>query len=184
MEQRLRLIKAITNLIFVEDKLQKADIIIVPGSSQPYFPQKASELYLKGYSKIIIFTGHFNPKINSTECDYGKNIALKAGIPKTDIFCESKSTNSKENAIEARILIRKFNLKSKRIILVSKPYHSRRLQMTFKKVFPDSKLIIIPVEDNRKINRKSWWKDREKINKVMEEAGKISEYYIKGDLTF
>jgi len=183
MERRLETIKSITRFIFVSDKPQKADIIIVPGSSHPQLPIKAVNLYKKGYAHKLIFTGGFNNQMGKNDCDFGKEIALKNGIPDKDIFIESVSTNTKENAIEALKVIKKYQLAYKTILLVSKLYHSRRLKMTFSKVFNDSNLLIIPVKDNRDITRFNWWKDREKTSKVMEEIAKISEYFQKGDLS-
>jgi len=46
VEFGLATIKAITDFIFVEDKLKKADLIIVPGSSQKQLPKKG-----KSFSK-------------------------------------------------------------------------------------------------------------------------------------
>ncbi len=183
VEFGLETIKAITDFIFVKDKLKKADLIIVPGSSQRHLPQKAVRLYKKGFAPKILFTGGFNQKIKKNECDFGKEIALKKGIPPEDIFYENKSLNTKENAKEAVKIIKRHRLTCKKIILVGKFYHARRLKMTFAKFFPDSELIIFPVTDERKITSKNWWKDKEKTTKVMEEVKKIGEYFLKGDLS-
>lgn len=69
-----------------------------------------------------------------------------------------------------------------RILIIGVGYHARRLLMVFRKVFLSSSLLVVPVEDNRQINRDNWYTTPEKIAKVMEELGKISEYYLKGDL--
>jgi len=183
MEFGLATVKAITNFIFVKDKPKRADLIIVPGSSQRQLPQKAIALYKKGFAPKILFTGGFNPKIGKNECDFGKEIALRAGVSLRDILSENHSSNTKENAEEAAKIVKNYKIPCKRIILVSKPYHSRRLKMTFAKFFPQSELLIIPVVDERKINSKNWWKNKEKIDRVMEEIKKIGEYYLKGDLS-
>lgn len=183
MESGLKTIKAITEFIFEENKPRKSDLIIVPGSSHYQLPQKACELYLKGLTDKVIFTGGFNPKINMAECDFGKEIALRLGVSRKDIFCEKVSSNTKENAREASKLIKKHHINHKRILLVCKPYHARRLIMTFAKVFPKSRLLMIPVKDERNITKINWWKAKKKIDEVMEEMGKISEYFFKGDLS-
>ncbi|MGB9911303.1 MAG: YdcF family protein [Microgenomates group bacterium] len=182
MERRLSIIQLITNFIFVEDKPKKADLIIVPGTSMPQLHKKAVFLYKKGFAKKILFTGNINPRISQKECDFGAEIAIKLGVLPKNILKEGNSTNTKENAVEAAKLIRKFKLPHKRILLVSKPYHARRLKMTFAQVFPHSELLIVPVVDERKITKNNWWKEKEKIAKVMEEVKKIGEYFLKGDL--
>ena len=176
--------KILTAFIFLENQLQKADLIIVPGSSHPQLPEKAVSLYKKGYSTKILFTGGLNPKSGRNDCDLGQEIALAEGVPSQDIYCENKSTNTKENAIEARKLIQAKRLKSKTILLVCKTYHARRLQMTFGKIFPKSRLFFIPVIDKRKITKFNWWESKEKADMVMDELRKIGEYFLKGDLDF
>jgi len=183
MESRLKTIKAITQLVFAEDKIKKVDLIIVPGSSQPLLPQKAADLYLQGFAKKILFTGGVNPKTNRAEGDFGREIAVNKGVPKNNTYCENNSINTKENATESLVIIKRLKIKCKTIILVSKPYHARRLLMTFAAVFPDSDFIIVPVEDERGINKDNWWDEKERVKKVMEEIGKISQYYLKGDLS-
>ncbi len=182
MECGLTTKQLITAFIFLKDKVQKADLIIVPGSSHPQLPQKAVLLYQKDYANKILFTGGFNPKSGKNDCDFGKEIALSAGVPHQDIYCENKSTNTKENASEAIKLIKSKKLKHKKILLVCKPYHARRLQMTFKRFFPKSELLFIPTVDKWKITKYNWWKSKEKADMVMDEVRKIGEYFIKGDL--
>ena len=183
MEPRLKDIEAITNFIFINDIPVKADLIIVPGSSHSQLPKKAVYLYKKGLSKKILFTGGFNPKISQNECCYGKDIALASGIPQKDICCECISSNTKENALESHKIVEKYKLAHKTIFLVCKPYHARRLKMTFSKIFSKSYLLMIPTKDERNITRNNWWKDKDKTVKVMEEIGKIGEYFLKGDLS-
>lgn len=182
MEQRLEIIKAISNFIFVNDILKKSDVIIVPGSSQLSLINKAVELYKRNYADKIIFTGGFNVKINKIESEYALEIAIKAGVPRNCIFVEKISTNTKENAIEAKRIVVNNKLDVKKIILVSKTYHSRRLKMTFCAEFGKQEIIVIPVIDDRKITKFNWWKNEDKKKIVLGEVQKIGEYSLKGDL--
>lgn len=183
MESRLKTVKAITAFIFEENRPLKSDLIIVPGSSHYQLAKKAAQLYLKGLAPEIILTGGFNLRLNQAECDFGRAILLKHGVSDKTILCEKFSSNSKENAQEAYKLAKKHSLKYRRILLVCKPYHARRLKMTFAKVFTKSRLLVIPVRDERNITKYNWWKSNEKRDKIMEELGKISEYFLKGDLS-
>lgn len=176
-------VQAITDFIFVEDQPQKVDLIIIPGTSDCQLADKAAELYRQGWTGKVLCTGGFNDKLNMIESEWAANILREDGMPSADILQESSSTNTKENAVNALALLEQGSWEFGRIILVSKPYHARRLLMVFRKVFLGSSLLVIPVEDDRQINRDNWHADPEKAAKVMEEVGKISEYYSKGDLT-
>ena len=171
---------AIGKFIFVSDNPIKADLIIVPGSSHKQLPLKAIELYQKGFSRKIIFTGGYNNKLGQIESEFGQKLALSNGVKAEDIITETVSGNTKENAREAFKLVNKYKLPGKTILLISKSYHARRLKMTFARVFNKSRLLIIPVKDNLDISRENWWKDEEKKAKIYEEIRKIVKYFIKG----
>jgi len=179
---RTETIRAITNFVFVSDKPCKAGIIVVPGSSHRQLSLKAVELWRKGFASTVVFTGGFSEKLGIRESDFGKKIALENGLKDTSALTEGRSTNTKENAIEAYKLAKRKGCSVRTVILISKPYHARRLKMTFAKVFKDSLFFVVPVKDDRNITRTNWWKSKEGVAKVMEEIGKISEYFLKGDL--
>lgn len=173
---------AITNFIFVDDEIVQADVIILPGSSHKQLVDRAIELYKQEKAPLLLFTGGFSEKLGKPESEWAKEIAINMGIPESSILIESKSTNTKENAIEALSLLKKRKIKFEKVILVAKTYHSRRLLMSFSKVFTDNQLMVSPVVENREITKENWTANTEKIATVMEEVGKISEYYLKGDL--
>jgi len=184
MERRLKnTIKAITSFVFVKDKMEKGDLIVVPGSSHYQLPKIATDLYRSNFATKIIFIGGFNSKINKKEAIFGKEIAIKYGVVAKDIYTKTSSSNTKENSLEVLKIITKYKLRHQKILLVCKTYHARRARMTFNKLFPDKKIIIIPVKDKRNITAQNWWKSEEKINVVMNEIRKIGVYFLRGDLS-
>lgn len=176
-------ISILSDFIFEKDELERADIIIVPGSGQSELPREAARLYKKKFAPKILFTGGLNPEIKVFESDFDKKIAIDQGVAPKDIFTESKSSNTKENATEALGVIKKNKLAYKKILLICKTYHARRLKMTFAKVFSKSHLIVVPVKDARNITKENWWKEKKKVERVMKEVEKIGKYYLKGDLS-
>lgn len=177
-------IKAITNLVFVENEILKSDIILVPGSSHIQLIEKSVELFNKGVANLIVYTGGFNSKIDNIESEWAKEYALSKEIPEKSIIIETKSTNTMENALEAEKILKQSKVLYKIITLVTKNQHSRRSLMTFSKVFTKSEIKIVSVEDTRGINKENWYKDKEKSEIVMGEVEKIGKYFLKGDLDF
>lgn len=118
-----------------------------------------------------------------SESQFQKQYLIDNGVPKEYILNESKSTNTKENAIYAKEVLDKEKIKYRKIILISKAYHSRRILMTFKNTFPNCDIKIAPVVDDRNITKDNWYLDKEKTAKVMEEVQKIGKYFLKGDLS-
>ena len=52
-----RIIKDISDFIFVSDEPEKVDAIFLPGGSHPAQPEYAAELYRNGYAKYLIPSG-------------------------------------------------------------------------------------------------------------------------------
>jgi uncharacterized SAM-binding protein YcdF (DUF218 family) len=95
---------------------------------------------------LIIFSGglgNFTKDIwTETEADLFAGIAQKMGVPKENILIENKSTNTGENIRFTQHLLERKNLDLKTFIVVQKPYMERRSYATFKKHWPDKKLIV------------------------------------------
>ena len=135
-------IESITNFIFISDLLSKSDLIVVPGTSQQDIVKKALEVYNKGLAPYIITTGGILDNKDISESEQQKQYLIDNGVPNNIILNESKSTNTKENAIYAKEELDKNRIKYNKIILISKTYHARRILMTFTSTFPNSDIKI------------------------------------------
>ena len=96
------------------------------------------------------------------ESEVQKQFLIDNGVPESIIFNETKSTNTKENAVYTKEELDKHGIKYDKIILVSKAYHSRRILMTFLPSFPNSEFRIAPAIDDRNVTKENWYKDKEK----------------------
>ena len=121
----VRNIEAVTNFIFISDELFNADLMIVPGTFRDEIVKKAMEVYQKGLVKNIITTGGVMNEKGEIESEVQKQFLIDNGVPESIIFNETKSTNTKENAVYAKEELDKHGIKYDKIILVSKAYHSR-----------------------------------------------------------
>ena len=126
--------------------LEKADCILVLGSHDLRVAERAAQLYLEGWSPIIIFSGglgNFTKEMwTETEADQFAAIAIDMGVPKEAILIENKSTNTGENILFTQQLLAQKNLDPQSFIVVQKPYMERRSYATFKKHWPNKKLIV------------------------------------------
>lgn len=53
----MRIIQDISKFVFVEDILEKADVIMIPGGSYPELAEKAADLWKNGYAPLIVPSG-------------------------------------------------------------------------------------------------------------------------------
>ncbi len=115
------------------DHAAKADCIIVLGAAvngakpSPVYEERlrhAVDLYKKGYSSKVIFTGGFGANKAHSEGAVGRDHAVTQGVPVQVILIEERSTTTKGNLEEAAALMRQHGLKS--AIIVSDPLHLKR----------------------------------------------------------
>ncbi|MDD4333051.1 MAG: YdcF family protein [Patescibacteria group bacterium] len=130
----------------VNQSLEKSDCILVLGSHDLRVAERGAELYLEKWAPLIIFSGGLGNLTKGiwgeAEADKFAAVAQKMGIPKKNILIENKSTNTGENILFTQRLLREKNLDFQSFIVVQKPYMERRSYATFKKHWPNKKLIV------------------------------------------
>ncbi len=90
-------------------------------------------LYKKGYIKKIFISGGSGSLIDSTsESIYLREYLMEIGIPSEDIFYESYSRNTHENALETFKVLCPDSVQPK-IMLITSAFHMRRAVACFKK---------------------------------------------------
>lgn len=170
----------ISDLVFVNTELSKADVILIPGGSHPQLAEKAADLFNNGFATYILPSGGANPKIADyeSEWEYIKQILIRLGVPKDRILKENQARHTFENAELSWEIIQACNKPISSAIIVCKAYHSRRALLTYQSVFPlDFTFYMSPVTDKNGITRDSWFLNEESIKKVMSEVEKIGSYF-------
>ncbi|TAL20068.1 YdcF family protein [Patescibacteria group bacterium] len=178
-----QLAKKIWDYHLMNHKLEKADCILVLGSNDTRVAERGAQLFLEGWSSLLIFsggTGRLTESWNEPEADKFAKVAIGMGVPKDKILIENKSSNTGENIEFTEKLLTKHSINPKKVILVQKPWMERRSYATFKKVWPDKKVIVtspqIPFEEypNEKIS------EDEVINIMVGDLQRIKVYPKKG----
>ena len=137
MEDIDKLAKTIWNYLRLNQKIEKANCILVLGSNDKRVADRAIELYFKKYANYIIFSGGIGRLTKNIfkekEADIFAGIAYKKGVPREKVLIENKSTNTGENIRFTKKLLKQKGLNFKSFIVVQKPYMERRSYATFKK---------------------------------------------------
>ncbi len=130
----------------VNQSPEKSDCILVLGSHDVRVAKRGAELYLQGFAPFIIFSGglgNFTKGIwVEPEADKFTAIAIEMGVPSDAILIENRSTNTGENILFTQKLLKEKGLDPQSFIVVQKPYMERRSFATFKKHWPDKKLVV------------------------------------------
>lgn len=145
-QEALSLSKVIWDFHLMQHNPEKADCILVLGSHDLRVAERGAELYLQGWAPILVFSGglgNFTLGMwKEPEADQFAKIAIAMGVPPEAILIENKSTNTGENILFTQKILNEKNLDPKSFIVVQKPYMERRSYATFKKHWPDKKLIV------------------------------------------
>src|SRR5580765_6191099 len=144
--ESLQLAKKLWDYHHMHHALEKADCLLVLGSHDLRVAERAAQLYLEGWAPMMIFSGglgNFTKDIwTETEANQFAAIAISMGVPKESILVEDKSTNTGENILFTQQLLAQKDSNPQSFIVVQKPYMERRSYATFKKHWPDKKLIV------------------------------------------
>lgn len=102
----------------------------------------ASHLYHTGMVKKIIVTGgvaFVDNKDKSTEAQYARKILLARGVPAQKILFENRSTNTRENVVNAKRLIQKHGgtKRGEPMICLGMNHATSRFLMTLAQNWPE-----------------------------------------------
>lgn len=129
--------KVLWNYHKLNQEISKSDAILAFGSHDINVAKKTAELYLNGFSDLIIFTGGFDRITqeiwNTTESEKFTEIATKLGVPNENILIENQASNTGENIAFTKKLLSELRISPKNFIIVDKPYRERRTFATLKK---------------------------------------------------
>lgn len=120
--------------------------ILALGSHDLRVADRAAELYLEGWAPLVIMSGGLGNLTKGmwTEPEASRfaAIAIQKGVPAGAILIENRSTNTGENILFSAQLLKEKGLDPDSFIVVQKPYMERRSYATFKKHWPDKKVIV------------------------------------------
>lgn len=184
--------KNITDFIFVEDELEKVDVIFVPGNRYPDMAEQAADLWKQGYGKWVlpsgrytIVTGKFEGPIKGaerydrtyeTEWEFLKDVLCKNGVPEEAVLKEDQATFTYDNAIFSRTVLKEAGIDMKKAIICCNSIHARRCKMYFELVFPETKFMIYPVNATG-VTRENWHRSQEHISAVLAEMDRCGNQF-------
>lgn len=177
-------LREITEELFVEDELTPADLIIVFGGKRLERAEKAAELYKAGLAPRLLITGGDKRGLGVCEAERLRDRAVELGVPLEAIMLESDSVNTLENVrmsvavTEEAIGWRNLS----HVILVSAPYHLRRVKRALAHYIPRSVRISCCPDSRTDITRENWWHTAEGRHMVYRELEKVRTYAGQGEL--
>ncbi len=163
------------------DRLKKADAIILLEGDGFFRIDKAFELYQQKWAPVVVISGGIvNRSYGSFPPRELKERLIKAGVPKSKIVLDNASQNTKEQAVNIIKLTKKKDWQ--RIILVASNYHQYRAYATFVKAMlkANTKIEIINAPASLPWFKKERWGKR--IELLTSELEKFDRYIKDGHI--
>jgi uncharacterized SAM-binding protein YcdF (DUF218 family) len=147
MQEHLRpLVQKLWDYHRLNHTLRPADAIVVLCSHDMRVAEYAARVWLEGWAPLLVFSGGLGSITRGLwqepEADQFARIALGSGVPAERILIENRSTNTGENVRFTRQLLDARGLAVASVIAVQKPYMERRAYATFRKVWPETDLVV------------------------------------------
>ena len=139
-EEIARLARILWEYHHMHHEVQKADCLFVLGSHDTRVAERGAALFLEGWSPLLLFSGGLGRLTKGSwqvpEADLFAQIAIDMGVPRQSILIENRSTNTGENILFTKAILKEKNLHPRSFLLVQKPYMERRSYATFEKFWP------------------------------------------------
>lgn len=174
------------NFLKAKDNPQPADAIFILGSASLSPTQKAFELYQAGFAKKIFAVSKGGPlggekEWGMPECEKYKEELIRLGVSPEDIIIASKDKQTLNTLRETQMAIpfmKEYGLNPKRVLIVARPFHQRRVNDTFVQQYKDIGIEFLncPSEENFDPN------DIEMLKELVRQAERLSLYSHKGDI--
>ena len=192
----MRIVNEISDFIFIEDALQKADAILIPGGAYPELPEMAAHLWKQGYAEYVVPSGEFAVTEGKfagvkskqeiyygsyqTECEFYCDVLQKNGVPVENIIPEDKSRFTAQNAWFTKEVLADRGIELKKAIICCKAFHARRCLMYYQFTFPKTEFIMIPVKDTHEglITKENWYLSEIGVEKVLGELSRIGTQFM------
>ena len=163
-----RFLDQITDFIFVETPVERADIILVPGNGYRQLADRAAELWKQGMAHYILPSGRYSICMkrfagvsdkkevytgdHETEWAFLRDVLLKNGVEERCILKEDQASYTYENAIYSRKCTDALGMDIQKAILCCKSSHARRCLLYYQLLFPDTRFYVAP-SDTEGISR-------------------------------
>jgi hypothetical protein len=167
------------------DSLRRSDLILGFGVFDMRVPAHCAELYHGGYAPLVLFSGGFGAgsgPMERAEAEEFRDAALQAGVPESSILIETASTNTLENVLNSRRLLRESGVPHGRIIIVAQPHRQRRVWLTCRKWLPGTELLNSPPVSEYAAEEALFGGGQAFLSSLGGEVERITKYGRTGDI--
>ena len=140
--------------------------------------QQAVALYRQGVARTLILSTGFVTRVSEAQVMH--DLVRSAGIPEDDVLLEERSTNTWENVLCTAEVLRRHGWT--RAIVVTSPYHMRRVWLVVRKCCSDLTVSYVPANPSWFFNGHGLRHRLGQVGAVLHEYVGIGWYWMRGRL--
>jgi uncharacterized SAM-binding protein YcdF (DUF218 family)/glycosyltransferase involved in cell wall biosynthesis len=137
--------------------------------------KQAIDLYRQGFAPYLVFSSGFIYSFR--EAEVMRAVAVDNGVPASAIVLELRAASTYQHVAFVNDILREHN--SRRILLVSSPYHMRRALMTWAKLAPAISVLPTPPAETQ-FYQHTRGATLEQLRGVLQEYVAIAAYWRRG----
>ena len=181
------LAKKIWDYHYLNQKVEKADCVLILCSNDLRVVEKAAEIFLEGWAPLLVITGGISHQDDLLAEPWGvppaekfAEVAIGIGVPRDKILIENRATNTGENIVFTQKLLREKGLEPNKFIVVQKPYMERRAWAALNKQWPGKEFIMVSPGVSFEDYPNEFISKDMLINLIVGDLQRIKEYPAKG----
>ena len=159
---------------------ERSDLMVVLGGDSGDRGLTAARLYAAGMAPRVLLTGleGSSPRVRRAYLHWRAQVLSEAGVPLERFEYDAQSGNSWDEAVNTRRLMQARGWR--KVLVVSDPYHMRRLSWAWGKAFEGSGLAYTLVASSPAFWQPDvWWRDETSGAAVIMEYIKLAYYLVK-----
>jgi len=171
--------------LILEDDLHPVDVIHVIAGDD-FRTEYAIQLYKQGYSPVLFFTGGWCSTYGYYHAAHARELALNGGVPiESIVIDDSEVTSTYSETVLLKAWFEQSPIPINSVILVSDPFHMRRLRWTARQVLGrEIELLMAPVEFEVTPYEREWWRNEWARDYVKDEYLKLFYYVARYQLSW
>jgi uncharacterized SAM-binding protein YcdF (DUF218 family) len=175
---RATLMKQFAELWIVDERLQRADAIVVLGGGASSRPGEAARLYHQGYaSQVVVMVSGTKPPGEETVPVAADKLALVgSAVPESAVVTLDQRVTSTYDEAKA-VYAWAATSGVKRVIIPSDMFHTRRMHWIFQKTLRPLNIdVVVTAIPAKSYSTSNWWKSEEGFLTLNNEVVKLIYY--------
>jgi len=175
--------------LVVIDPLVTSDAIFVLDGKSPHRELEAAVLYREHWAPRVAVTRPRSDLAEEVRREFGleteqDNISRtlrRSGVPETAIIRLDRVVENTEQELQVDFDYARAH-GFRRVILVSSPYHTRRIRIIWRSRFQRDVAAVIRATRYERVDASRWWRSRRSLEDVTHEIAGIANFLLGGPL--